>query len=105
MEIKGKTVAVTGAARGIGRALSEQLAACGANLALIDLEAAALQHTCAACLGLGVQARAYGASVAIESQLIDTFDRIVAECRVQWDDPCEHRQESRLGDSRDRASG
>src|SRR5437660_6341869 len=79
MDLKGKTVAVTGAARGIGRALSEQLAACGAHLALIDLEAAALQDTCAACLRFGVQARAYGASVANESQLIDTFDRIVAD--------------------------
>jgi 3-oxoacyl-[acyl-carrier protein] reductase len=79
MDLKGKTVAVTGAARGIGRALSEQFAACGANLALIDLEAASLQDTRNACLGLGVQARAYGVSVANESQLIDTFDRIVAD--------------------------
>ncbi|HLQ13199.1 MAG TPA: SDR family oxidoreductase [Steroidobacteraceae bacterium] len=79
MDLKGKTVAVTGAARGIGRALSEQLAACGANLALIDLEAASLQDTRGACLGLGAQARAYGASVANESQLIDAFDRIVAD--------------------------
>ncbi|HKC15641.1 MAG TPA: SDR family oxidoreductase [Steroidobacteraceae bacterium] len=79
MDLKGKTVAVTGAARGIGRALSEQFAACGANLALIDLEVASLQDTRNACLGLGVQARAYGASVANESQLIDTFDRIVAD--------------------------
>jgi len=79
MDLKGKTVAVTGAARGIGRALSEQFAACGANLALIDLEADGLQDTLMACQGLGVQARAYGASVAMESQLIDTFDRIVAD--------------------------
>ena len=79
MDLKGKTVAVTGAARGIGRALSEQLAACGANLALIDLEAASLEDTCGTCLALGVQARTYGASVANESQLIDTFDRIVAD--------------------------
>jgi 3-oxoacyl-[acyl-carrier protein] reductase len=79
MDLKGKTVAVTGAARGIGRALSEQFAACGANLALIDLEAKSLGDTLGACLALGVQARSYGASVANETQLVDSFDRIVAD--------------------------
>ncbi len=79
MDLKGKTIAVTGAARGIGRALSEQFAACGAQLALIDLEAESLQDTRRACQGLGAQARAYGASVASESQLLETFDRIVAD--------------------------
>jgi 3-oxoacyl-[acyl-carrier protein] reductase len=79
MDLKGKTVAVTGAARGIGRALSEQFAACGANLALIDLEADWLQDTLTACQRLGAQARSYSASVASESQLISTFDQIVAD--------------------------
>ncbi|HEX9474015.1 MAG TPA: SDR family oxidoreductase [Steroidobacteraceae bacterium] len=79
MDLKGKTIAVTGAARGIGRALSEQFAACGAHLALIDLEADSLQDTLRACQGLGAQARAYGASVANEAQLLETFDRIVAD--------------------------
>jgi 3-oxoacyl-[acyl-carrier protein] reductase len=79
MDLKGKTVAVTGAARGIGRALSAQFAACGANLALIDLEADSLQDTRLDCQKLGAQARAYGASVTRETQLIDTFDQIVAD--------------------------
>jgi 3-oxoacyl-[acyl-carrier protein] reductase len=79
MDLKGKTIAVTGAARGIGRALSEQFAAAGANMALIDLEAKSLGDTLGACSALGVQARAYGASVANETQLVDAFDRIVAD--------------------------
>ena len=79
MELKGKTVAVTGAARGIGRALAEHFAARGANLALVDRQLADLTDTSAACEAHGVQARSYAASVADEQQVIDTFDRIVAD--------------------------
>jgi 3-oxoacyl-[acyl-carrier protein] reductase len=79
MELKGKTVAVTGAARGIGRALAVEFAARGANLALIDRSAADLSETLAACRAHRVQARSYGASVAIEAEVIAAFDSIVAD--------------------------
>ena len=49
MNLKGKTVIVTGAARGLGRAISEELASAGANLALIDVQAGDCAETAAAC--------------------------------------------------------
>ena len=79
MELKGKTVAVTGAARGIGRAVAEEFATDGANLALIDLRLDDLADALAACAKHGVQARGYGADVASESEVTATFDRIVAD--------------------------
>ena len=79
MELKGKTVAVTGAARGIGRAIAEKFAAAGANVALIDLRLDDLADAIAACATHGVQVRGYGANVAREIEIAATFDRIVED--------------------------
>ena len=79
MELKGKTVAVTGAARGIGRAIVEKFAAAGANVALIDLRLDDLADALAACATQGVQVRGYGANVAREIEIAATFDRIVED--------------------------
>lgn len=51
----GKTVLITGAAKGIGKAVAEMLARSGYNLALMDTDAHALTET-AATLGTGVVA-------------------------------------------------
>jgi 3-oxoacyl-[acyl-carrier protein] reductase len=79
MQLKGKTVAITGAARGIGRAIAEDFAAQGANLALIDLTESELAESCAACQARGVSARSYSASVSTETDVVATFERIVAD--------------------------
>jgi 3-oxoacyl-[acyl-carrier protein] reductase len=79
MELSGKVVVITGAARGIGRALAEDFAGCGANLALIDLKAEDVLETAAACTAKGVQVRGYGASVARESDVVETFARIAQD--------------------------
>jgi 3-oxoacyl-[acyl-carrier protein] reductase len=79
MQLKGKTVAITGAARGIGRAIAEDFAAQGAHLALIDLTESELAESCAACQAHGVTARGYSASVSTEADVVATFERIVAD--------------------------
>lgn len=45
MDLTGKTVLITGASRGIGAAIAQRLAACGANLALCGRDPATLERT------------------------------------------------------------
>ena len=79
MDVRGKTILITGAGRGLGAAMAKRLAARGANLALVDLDAAGLGVVRDACRTLGVRAETYAANVAAESDVIGTFDRVVAD--------------------------
>jgi 3-oxoacyl-[acyl-carrier protein] reductase len=79
MQIKDKTVVITGAARGIGRALALRFASQGADMALLDLNAADLEPTTQACAALGVRATAYAVNVSVEEQVSGTLDRVVRD--------------------------
>jgi 3-oxoacyl-[acyl-carrier protein] reductase len=79
MQLAGKTVLITGAGRGLGAAMAEGLANRGANLALVDLDAAGLDAVRTACEKRGVRAATYHANVAVEADVVTTFDRVVAD--------------------------
>jgi 3-oxoacyl-[acyl-carrier protein] reductase len=79
MDLRGKTILITGAGRGLGAAMAKRLAARGANLALLDLEAAGLAGVRDACRALGVRAETYSANVAKESDVVSVFDSVVAD--------------------------
>jgi 3-oxoacyl-[acyl-carrier protein] reductase len=79
MQLAGKTVLITGAGRGLGAAMAEGLAERGANLALVDLDTAGLDGVRTACEKRGVRALTYNANVAVEGDVVTTFDRVVAD--------------------------
>jgi len=63
-ELNGKTAMVTGAARGLGQAIAVKLAEAGADVALVDLDAAWLEETAEKVKALGRRAECYGVNVA-----------------------------------------
>ncbi|MEO8705149.1 MAG: SDR family NAD(P)-dependent oxidoreductase, partial [Kofleriaceae bacterium] len=64
MEIKNQGVIVTGASRGLGRALAEALAAKGARVALVAREAGPLGDVVATIRARGGEAHAIAGNVA-----------------------------------------
>jgi 3-oxoacyl-[acyl-carrier protein] reductase len=79
MELRGTTILITGAGRGLGAAMAKGLARRGANLALVDLDEAGLRDVRAACQALGVRAESYTANVAAETDVISAFDAVVTD--------------------------
>ena len=70
---------VTGAGRGIGRALATYFAARHADLALLDMNDSDLKETASACAREGATARCYVANAAEETDVINTFDAVVRD--------------------------
>jgi 3-oxoacyl-[acyl-carrier protein] reductase len=79
MQIKDKTIVITGAGRGIGRSLAVRFARHGANLALLDLNGDDLREAAAQCTAFGVRASIYTADVSVEQQVATTLDQVVAD--------------------------
>jgi 3-oxoacyl-[acyl-carrier protein] reductase len=62
--LDGKTAIITGAARGIGRAIAEELARNGADLALCDLKAEWLEETAESVKALGAKVKCISVNVS-----------------------------------------
>ena len=79
MQLKDKTVVVTGGARGIGKAIANAFADKGARLALLDLNQTDLDATRAEFASRGVAVSGHALNVAREAEVVGAFDEIVAE--------------------------
>ena len=79
MDVRGKTILVTGAGRGIGRSLALHFARKGANLALLDTHSDDVADSCVRCTQAGVVARSYVADAANEDSVVDALDQVTAD--------------------------
>jgi NAD(P)-dependent dehydrogenase (short-subunit alcohol dehydrogenase family) len=73
---EGKTVVVTGAGHGIGRASAMRFAAEGAHVAIVDIREEEGQLVADECIRAGHTARAYRADVSDADQVADVVARI-----------------------------
>jgi NAD(P)-dependent dehydrogenase (short-subunit alcohol dehydrogenase family) len=88
-DMKGRAALVTGAASGLGRGVALALARAGADVCLVDVNAAGLEETAAAVRGLGVRAEPFAADLgSVEAcrdavaRAVETFGRLDALCNV-----------------------
>ncbi|TDO02497.1 MULTISPECIES: SDR family oxidoreductase [Halomonas] len=79
MQLKGKTIVVTGAGRGLGQKTAEMIAAKGGRLALVDLSEDDLEETAQLCRDAGGEARVYPLDVSEEEAVEQVFARVVED--------------------------
>jgi len=85
IEMEGKRVLVTGGARGIGAAIAEALAECGAGLMLVDVEKEALEETRKRLTNNGARVSAVYADITRPEETLEAIreDRNAhGECQI-----------------------
>lgn len=76
IDLTGRVAVITGASRGIGRAIAIELAGAGARLALAGRNAAKLDETLQAVRAAGAQAEAYLCDVRDEQQVKQLAEQV-----------------------------
>jgi NAD(P)-dependent dehydrogenase (short-subunit alcohol dehydrogenase family) len=79
MSLKGRIAVITGASRGLGKAMALALAEDGVRLALVGRDEAQLAATAAEVRKLGAEAEVFRADVADESQVRDLEEAVLAK--------------------------
>ena len=77
--LKGKTAVVTGASRGIGAAIAEKFAMCGANIAIVDYSSPENSAELKARLSELVKVEVYQCDVSDFAACKDTIDSIISD--------------------------
>ena len=79
MKLEGKVALITGAARGIGRAIAEELARCGADLVVVDIRRELLDETAAALRERAGRVVALEVDVTRRQEVDEMVERAVGE--------------------------
>jgi 3-oxoacyl-[acyl-carrier protein] reductase len=76
MELQGKTIVITGAARGLGQKMAEVIAQQGAALAVVDVDHESLRDTVRLCSAGGAKVKDYVADVTDEAAVEALFNSV-----------------------------
>jgi 3-oxoacyl-[acyl-carrier protein] reductase len=76
MDLQGKVIAITGAARGLGQKMAELMATHGAKLALVDVDHEELQGTLRMCAKAGAKVKDYPTDVTNEPAVESLFSSV-----------------------------
>ena len=76
--LSGKTALITGASKGLGRAMAKSLAGAGAHVALVSRDRAKLEDVAKELRDAGGQASVFVADVAVESQVARLAEEVGA---------------------------
>jgi 3-oxoacyl-[acyl-carrier protein] reductase len=79
MNLQDQVIVITGAAQGLGKAMAEEFAKQGAHIALLDMQAEAVEAAASDIEKLGVKTFGYKVNVTDEKQVEDTFAKIAAD--------------------------
>jgi NAD(P)-dependent dehydrogenase (short-subunit alcohol dehydrogenase family) len=77
--LAGKVAAVTGAGRGLGLGIAQELARAGADVAVLELDADSAEQAAQEIGALGVTARAYPTDVTKSEQVDAAFDAVARD--------------------------
>jgi 2-keto-3-deoxy-L-fuconate dehydrogenase len=80
--LDGKLAVVTGGASGIGRAIAQTFAACGAAVHILDLNGEAAEATARAIVAAGGSAVAHRCDVADRSDVAGVFEAVLREGKI-----------------------
>lgn len=77
--LSDKVAVVTGASRGIGKAIALRLALAGAAVACVSRKASDAEATAAEIIGLGAKAKGYGTDVRLKQEVDETNGAILRD--------------------------
>src|SRR5689334_16779407 len=69
-DLSGQSILITGAGRGLGKSMAAKLAACGARVALLDVDEASCRDAAAALRAAGARAEHYAVDVSRRADLL-----------------------------------
>jgi len=79
MNLQNQVIVITGAAQGLGKAMAEEFAKQGAHIALLDMQAEAVEAAATDIEKLGVKTCGYAVNVTDEKQVEETFAKVAAD--------------------------